>query len=139
MSIVDRESITIDQILEENGKSTFGILITLIALPSALPVPAAGYSIPFGILLIFLGMQMHVGKRTPWVPKKIREKVINLHGKEGMKHKVAQFTGFFEKFIRPRLTFLFVSPMYNLYGLLIALCGISLLIPIPLTNTPPAM
>jgi len=56
-----------------------------------------------------------------------------------MKHKISQFTAFFEKFIRHRLGFVFISPMYNLYGLLVTLCGISLLIPIPLTNTPPAM
>ena len=38
-------------ILELAGERVFGFLFVILALPSALPVPAPGYSIPFGILV----------------------------------------------------------------------------------------
>ncbi|MBT5692093.1 MAG: exopolysaccharide biosynthesis protein, partial [Opitutae bacterium] len=39
----------------------FGILLMMFALPSALPVPAPGYSIPFGIILALLAGQLILG------------------------------------------------------------------------------
>ena len=46
----------------------FGILLLLFSLPSALPVPAPGYSIPFGIILGLLALQLVLGRKTPWLP-----------------------------------------------------------------------
>ena len=48
----DRSSdIKLIDILELAGERVFGFLFVILALPSALPVPAPGYSIPFGILM----------------------------------------------------------------------------------------
>ena len=41
---------------------SFGFWIILIALPSALPVPAPGYSTPLGLLLCWIGGVLFKGK-----------------------------------------------------------------------------
>ena len=46
---VRNEKVTLSDILTLAGESTFGFLFVVLALPSALPIPAPGYSVPFGI------------------------------------------------------------------------------------------
>ncbi len=124
--------------MEYTEKSTFGFLLVILSLPSALPVPAPGYSIPFGILLIILAVQIILRKQTPWFPKKFREKDINISKLKGGLEKIQKFITFFEKLIRTRMTWIYRGG-YRLFGVLIMCCGISMLIPIPGTNTIPAM
>ena len=47
----------------------FGLLLIILSLPSALPIPAPGYSTPFGIAIALIGIQMLGGGRTIWLPK----------------------------------------------------------------------
>ena len=62
---------TVSDLINMIGDRGFGLLILLLALPAALPVPAVGYGTPFGILLIILGAQIALGRETPWVPRKL--------------------------------------------------------------------
>ncbi|NCP67809.1 exopolysaccharide biosynthesis protein [Candidatus Peregrinibacteria bacterium] len=133
----ESKSLSAQQILKKTGTSSFGLLLALLALPSALPVPAPGYSIPFGILIVFLGSQLLFNFKQPWLPTKVAQKQITLKNLEGLKVKIVSFLKFFEKFIHPR--WLWVSRLPQpFWGLLITACGICLLLPIPLTNTIPA-
>jgi hypothetical protein len=45
------DPLTLANVLRLAGERTFGFLFVLLALPSALPVPAAGYALPFGLVL----------------------------------------------------------------------------------------
>ena len=40
--------VTLSELLLIAEERTFGFLFVLLSLPSALPIPAPGYSIPFG-------------------------------------------------------------------------------------------
>ena len=42
--------VTIDEIMTLAGERAFGFLFILLALPSALPVPAPFYASPFGVM-----------------------------------------------------------------------------------------
>ncbi|MEO0888190.1 MAG: exopolysaccharide biosynthesis protein, partial [Cyanobacteria bacterium J06648_10] len=50
--------VTLNEILEIAGERTFGFLFVLLSLPSALPIPAPGYSTPFGIVMFLLAVQL---------------------------------------------------------------------------------
>ena len=65
------ERVTLADILDLAGERIFGFLFVILALPSALPVPAPGYSIPFGIALFVLAVQMAAGRDRPWLLAKI--------------------------------------------------------------------
>lgn len=63
--------VNLTDILLLGGERVFGFLFVILSLPSALPVPAPGYSIPFGVLMLILAIQLIVGAKTPWLPKKM--------------------------------------------------------------------
>ena len=61
----------ISEVARAVGEKGFGMLLVVLSLPSALPVPAPGYSTPFGLVMALIALQMVCGRRTVWLPYKI--------------------------------------------------------------------
>ncbi len=132
--------VSFGQVLGRVQEKSFGLLLILFALPSALPVPAPGYSIPGGMLLIVLASQMLAQRPAPWLPKRILDWKIKVKDGSKVVEAMVRFIAFFEKFVKPRLTVLSRAKPYEaLLGIVVLFCGVSMCIPIPLTNTVPAM
>lgn len=70
---------SIGELASAVGDKGFGVLLMLLSLPSALPVPAPGYSIPFGIAMAIIAIQIFVGRKTVWLPQRILK--IRVHPK----------------------------------------------------------
>lgn len=51
-------------------EQSLGTFITLVSVPSALPIPAPGYSTPLGILLMIAALQLLCGRDSMWYPKR---------------------------------------------------------------------
>lgn len=134
------ETTTFEAILSRISVKSFGVLLPILALPSALPLPAPGYSTPFGIALVFLAVQIIMRRPYPWFPQRVLKARIRTKGNSRMVRWMVAFLQFFEKLIRPRFRFLYTNgTLYRLLGCVILACGLSMCIPIPLTNTVPAM
>lgn len=134
------EKVTLADILNLAGERIFGFLFVLLALPSALPIPAPGYSVPFGILLFLLAIQLIAGRETPWFPEKFKQHALDLKQVQGVLKAGLPWLRRIEALSRPRLTPVCTSlPGRVAIGVAIALMAISMMIPIPLTNTLPAM
>lgn len=132
--------VTLDDILMIAGERTFGFLFVLLSLPSALPIPAPGYSVPFGILLFLLAVQLIVGAKTPWFPERFKQHSLDLKQVQGVLKAGLPWLRRIETLSRPRLTPVCTSlPGRVIIGLAIALMATSMMIPIPLTNTLPAI
>ena len=132
--------VTLTNILKIVDKRVFGVLFILLALPSALPVPAPGYSIPFGILLFILAAQLVAGARNPWIPQRLAEHPVQLEKAQGILKAGVPWLRRVEAITHPRLTFVcrgFLGRV--LIGSAIAIMAISMMIPIPGTNTIPAI
>lgn len=130
--------LTIGEISREVGDRGFGLLLVILSLPSALPVPAAGYSVPFGILLFALGIQMIIGKQRPVLPK--RAESVKL-GPETAARLFKGFSWMFRKIewlIRPRLSWIGQRSGRRFMGFLVLAMSVLMMIPIPSTNTAPA-
>lgn len=135
----DGTPVTIKIILDRVNVKSFGILLAVLALPSALPIPAPGYSIPGGLALLILGTQLIMRRDFPWLPQRVLNKEVRVGNKPRIVNMMISFLRLVEFFIRPRLAFVFSNPItYRLMGLIVVLCGLSMCIPIPLTNTAPA-
>ncbi|MDZ7617935.1 MAG: exopolysaccharide biosynthesis protein, partial [Patescibacteria group bacterium] len=121
------------------GEKGFGLLLVVLALPSALPVPAAGYSAPFGFALAMLALQMLSGKTAPVLPGVVRRMQL----KGGFVCKMIEATQWFfrkvEHLIRPRMRWVGSRPGRMVMGVIVLLMAILMMIPIPTTNTAPAM
>lgn len=132
--------ITLRQVLDRLDVRSFGILLAILALPSALPVPAPGYSVPFGIALIFLGVQMVLDRDYPWFPDRLLAREIRVKEDSKFLASMTKFVAFFERFIKPRLGFVYGTHGFRrLLGAVVLTCGVSMCIPVPLTNTAPAL
>ncbi|NER22629.1 MAG: exopolysaccharide biosynthesis protein [Symploca sp. SIO1C2] len=127
-------------ILSLAGERIFGFLFLIIALPSALPVPAPGYSLPFGFVLLLLAIQLIGGAQRPWLPQKMMNHAIKLETVQGFVKAGIPWLKRLEAIARPRFTYICTSlPGRVVIGVAISLMSISMMIILPLTNTLPAI
>jgi hypothetical protein len=134
----DGQQLTLGRLFDAMGDRGFGLVLMLLSLPSALPVPAPGYSTPFGIMLILLALQMMAGRHRPWMPlwaKKIRisEGLANTM----LKGAAAFFTRI-EHLIKPRWSWASGRGGHFFAGFIVLSMGLLMALPIPGTNTAPA-
>ncbi len=133
-------NVNLAEILLLAKERIFGFLLVILSLPSALPIPAPGYSVPFGILIFLLAVQLIVGAKTPWLPQKMMNHPIKLTTVQGFLKKGLPWLRRIEAIARPRLSYICTTlPGRVTIGSAIALMAISMMIPIPGTNTLPAM
>ncbi|MCH2047665.1 MAG: exopolysaccharide biosynthesis protein [Trichodesmium sp. ALOHA_ZT_67] len=132
--------VTLRDIIDLAGERIFGFLFVILSLPSALPIPAPGYSIPFGILLFLLAVQLIIGSTTPWLPQSWLNNTISLKKVQGILNSGIPWLRKIELISRPRLSYICTSIIGRIVvGCAIALMAISMMIPIPGTNTLPAI
>ena len=129
----------LEQILKGRG---FGLFLLLLALPFTFPIAIPGLSVPFGIVIMFIGVRIAAG-RKPWLPAFILRREIKYAVLEKIIHLGLRLATRLEKVVKPRMHFLQRWPgMINLIGLGIASGGLLLSLPlpplIPFSNTIPA-
>ena len=127
------------QLLGTDRGQGFGLVLMITALPSALPVPAPGYSTPFGVLILLLCGQWLLGKDLPWLPQWAQRIPLPPSLLNKMLPFLARIFGMLEKWIRPRAPWVFSWLGSTFFILVIAAMAILMIIPIPGTNTLPAM
>ena len=134
------DTVTLENVLDLAGERIFGFLFVILSLPSALPLPAPVISIPFGIIMIVLAVQLIIGREEPWLPKKFAKRPIKLETAQKFVKKGIPFLQKIEAVSRPRLPFVCTTiPGKIIIGLVIALMSSFMMIPIPGTNTLPAI
>ncbi len=126
------------QSLHERG---FGFITIIFVLPNCIPLPSPpGWSTLFAVPLVFVSIQMMLGRDTPWIPKWLGNKVIK---KSSLKFMVDSFLPrlrWIEKFLKPRLFILTASLQAEKFlGLLYFLLSIIMALPIPLMNFLPGI
>ncbi len=134
------DRVKLSDILALAQERIFGFLFVLIALPSALPVPATGYSIPFAVVIFLLAAQLVAGSTRPWLPPRLLNASLQLETVQGFAKGGLPWLQRFESFARPRLSYVCASGIgQRVIGLAVALMAVSMMIPIPGTNTLPAI
>lgn len=116
------------------GRRSFGMLLFMSTLPAFMPIPgvAGAFSGPFVVLL---GLQLMIGRRDPWLPGFIARRGPRRGLVAGFRDRVSPWLARVERVARPRLTGMLDHPLASAFtGLQLALLGVLLLLPIPLTN-----
>ncbi|MEM0966988.1 MAG: exopolysaccharide biosynthesis protein [Verrucomicrobiota bacterium] len=132
------ERISVGMVADRVADKGFGILLILLSLPSALPVPAPGYSTPFGILLVVLGIQMVIGRVQPWLPEKARKKEFSKERAEKVFRSAGKILHKMEVLVRPRMRWINSRGGRVFFGAVVIGMASLMILPIPLTNTLPA-
>ncbi len=138
-AFADRE-VTLREIIVLMQQRAYAFLLLLIALPFATPVPLPGLSTPFGLIMAFLGLRIACGQK-PWLPERLLALKLPATWLPNLFRAVQRPVRFIERFLRPELTMLVDAPvLHRLHGLMIMVCGLLLLLPLPIpfTNMFPA-
>lgn len=133
------QGITLGDVIDRTGERAFAVLIAFLCLPFLI-VPIPGTSTPFGLALMFLGLQMMLRWDKPWLPKFLRNRRLPKKGTEAVLRGVSKLFRPLEKMVRPRMLFMQSHAAYIIVGAALVIDAILLALPIPIpyTNAPPA-
>lgn len=132
-------SVTVGDLVAIFHERGFGFLLFLFALPAALPLPGLGINVVVAAPLLFLTLQQALGRHGIWFPDGVSRRTIS-------RDWLVRFIDLAEPWLRrveflivPRLGFVTQRPFANLIGICGVLMALCILVPLPLTNTVPAV
>ena len=135
----NERTITIGEFIGLSSRRGFGIVLLLLSLPAAIPTPAVGIATPLGLLIVLLGLQLLAGRSFPWLPNRICRKQIPPGFIMFLRQKGLPFLKRAEKWSGQRMGFVTQKTFRIAVGLIVGLMGAIMAIPLPLTNTLPAL
>lgn len=133
------QPLTLSDVLAETSERGFTLVIGLLVLPFLLPMPP-GFTTILGSACLLLSCQMALGRRSPWLPKRMAQFRFPSQFCMQMLSLVQRLTKIFEKITRPRWLSLSESPrVWQVNGLCITWLTLLLMLPIPMTNPIPTI
>ncbi len=131
--------LTLGDILAETSERGFSLVIALLVLPFLFPIPPGLTGVP-GIACLILSIQMALGRRSPWLPKKIAQFKFPRWFALQLLQNLKRVTRLLEKIVRPRLLGIAESHyVWRLNGLCISWLALLLISPVPMTNPIPTV
>lgn len=102
------------------GRRSFAILFVILLGVPALPLPTGGATHVFEILAALLALQLIVGRREIWLPRRWRGLTLAGPRQQRFISGLMRLIRWLERRSRPRLRFLFDKRLSNvLFGLLV--------------------
>lgn len=126
-------------LLEALHERGFGVLMFIFALPAAIPLPGLGVNVIIALPLLFITVQQAMGRHSIWLPNWIKKTSISRERFEAIVDKSLPFVKKIEFFIHPRLGFMTRGVFCVFIGIFGLVLTLSICIPLPLTNTVPAI
>lgn len=134
------DTITFGDIMIALHERGFAFLMAIFVLPNCVPVPIPpGGSTILSIPVLFLAIQMAFGKQAPWLPHWLKDKSIKRATLALVIEKIAPRMKRIERILKRRLFPRDPDVMEKLVGTFAVLFGISIAIPLPMTNFVPGM
>ncbi len=131
--------LTIKDILERSEHRGFAFLLVIFSLPIALPFTPPGFSTVFAVLIALVAVQMMARREQPWFPAWVMTRKVKT-GDSRFVRTMHKWASFFERFLRPRMTWLYRPVMFQvLLGPTILLAAAAMSLPFPGTNSAPAL
>jgi hypothetical protein len=129
-------SVSLGWILDRLHERAFGLFLLILALPCCIPFL---YGVPqiVALPLAFVSAQIMAGRRAPWLPDGLRARRVPAERLEDLSRRAGPWLRRVEGVSRPRLTALTRPPADRAVGLALLLFSLSILVPLPGTNTVP--
>lgn len=132
------DHLTIQQISEQLGKRSYGVILFILCLPNCIPAPP-GLGSVFGLAMAAVVVQYLIGRDYPVLPRFIAERKISGDTLRRLVAATGPFMRRLETVIRPRELGQAQRFLEYLGMMAIAFLCVVILIPLPLTNMLPAM
>ncbi len=130
--------LTLGELSTGLGERAFGMVLLVLALPVCLPFL---YGVPqiVALPMLALSAQMAMGRSAPWLPAGLAARRLSRESLERTARGAERWFGWLEAFAAPRLAFLSGPLAERAAGVMFCLFCLSVLVPLPLTNTTPGI
>lgn len=131
-------NISLGALSDAMEERAFGLLMLILALPCTLPFV---YLLPqlVALPMTVLAWQMAAGRRAPWLPETLRKRRLPIDGLMEVVARVKRYAGWLERLAHPRVAKLTGQRGMRILGGLLLIPCLSILVPLPLTNTMPGI
>ncbi|WP_045393054.1 exopolysaccharide biosynthesis protein [Falsirhodobacter sp. alg1] len=120
--LTDQDKVSVQQIVEKLGSSSFASLMLIFTLISTSPASAIpGLTALIGIIVATLVLQMIIGKKTVWLPGFLMKRQFDAAKLHTAVAWLRKPVGWVQHILRRRLTFLLHRPLF-LVPLTLILC-----------------
>jgi hypothetical protein len=127
----EHRATSLGELLEALGERGTAVLVILMAAPFVLPIPLPGLSMPFGVAIAILGLQLGFG-RTPWLPRFLLRRPVQPATLAAILRAVERVVRPVERKLRPRWSFLLGPALHGAAGVAIAIAALLLFPPFPM-------
>ncbi len=136
----EKDQVSVGEFISALGDRSFCLAILVFSLPNSLPIPGIpGFSTITGLPITFIAMQMVLGRKSLWLPKKIAEKKFSSRALAKMLSKAIPSVERLEKLLKPRWLPL-TSPLSERFlGVLMVALSLIIALPIPGGNFLPGL
>ncbi len=130
------QDVSLQWVFDNLHERAFGFVLLILALPCCIPFL---YGIPQAVALplMFVSGQILIGRRVPWLPKRLGDRRISSDGLASLATRAGPWLRRIEAISRPRLSALTRPPAEQVIGLALVVFSASILVPLPGTNTVP--
>lgn len=135
----DHSTMTVADFLAKMGNRAHAMAILVFSISTVVAGVVPGFSTLTAVPILFIALQMAVGKTSIWLPKKIRVKKIPPGVVRGALAQSVPTLRLLEKFLRPRLIILTHPIMSRIIALVMVVLAMVLSLPIPGGNFLPSM
>jgi len=133
------QPVTLGELIDRTAERGFGLLMLILGLPMLIPILPPGSSTIVGPIYAVFAVQMLRGARHPWVPGRLRDRVLSARTVAALRTRGLPIIRTAERFSRPRGLWLSEQVVVRLVGVMVFLMGVILLSPLPFLNTLPAV
>ncbi len=131
--------LSLGEILAETSERGFSLVIAVLVLPFLFPMPP-GLTGPFGGACLLLSAQIMLGRRSPWLPRKIARYKFPRSFAQILLKNLRRVTRVLEKITRPRFAKIADNAyVWRFNGLCIFWLALLLISPVPFTNPIPTI
>jgi len=131
---VDGDTISLQDIVDTFNSRGFGPVVALPGLIALLPTGAVpGVPSLCGIFIALIAIQLVMGRKSPWLPRRLRERGIEHDRWHRLIQRVRPWTQRIDRLLKPRLQWLTGRTAQRLLALLMVCLG---LVMIPLELLP---
>ena len=132
--------VVLGEVLDKAGDRGYGFLLILLAIPAFIPILPPGTSGVLGALMSIVALQMLVGLKQPWFPKRWRNKVLSPKVVEALQTRGVAMLRKIERVSHPRgRRFTRNGLILRLSALVVIALALVLSSPMPFMNTLPAL
>ncbi|OLD60334.1 MAG: exopolysaccharide biosynthesis protein [Bacillati bacterium ANGP1] len=131
--------VTVGEVADRVAQRGFGLIMSVLALPTMIPVLPPGSAAFIGLLYILLAVQMLIGLPRPWLPVRVRNYRLTSGTMRMLQERGIPLLRRVERLARPRATWVPDALVTRAVAVAVLLLGIVLLSPLPFFNTIPAM